>query len=112
MPNTHKVLGQLAPSAGSLQLLYTVPSGAAAIISTGSVCNRGVREVDASTFRISVAVNGAADDPKQYLYYDVPLDGQDTFGWTLGLTLAVGDVVRVYAQTATLTFQLFGVEVT
>lgn len=109
MAEARKVLGQLSPSATALTALYTVPGATEAVCSTLVVCNRGATN---STFRVSVAVAGAADDNKQYLYYDVAIQATDTFMATLGLTLAATDVVRVYSSSTNLSFALYGVEIT
>ena len=108
MAETLKVLGQLNPSATSLTDCYTVPAATSASISSVVICNRGT----ATTFRISIAVAGIADNAKQYLYYDLPIAANDTFIATIGVSLATTDVVRVYAGSANLAFTIFGVEVT
>jgi hypothetical protein len=77
--------------------------------STITICNRSATP---TTFRVSVRVAGAADDNKQYLYYDTPIDGNTTVALTGGLTLAATDIVSVYATLATLSFVLFGSEET
>lgn len=105
---TRKVLGQTALGATSLTDIYTVPAATQAVVSTITVCNRGITE---ATFRVSVAVAGAADDPEQYVYYDVPVDGNDTFAGTLGIALGATDVVRAYASNANLTVNIFGVQI-
>jgi hypothetical protein len=104
---TQRVLGQSAPAAGTLSDTYT--AAAKAVCSSIVVCNR---ENADTQFRISVAVNGAADTAKQYLYYDLPLFALDTFIATIGITLGVGDVVRCYSANGLCSFNLFGVEVT
>lgn len=109
MAQTYKVLGQSNPGAASLTTLYTVPGATSVVGSTIVVANRSGT---ATTFRASVAVAGAADDNKQYLYFDVTISGNNTFTATLGITLAATDVVRVYATLATLSFTLFGTEIT
>lgn len=109
MTDTLKVLGQSAPGAASLTDLYTVPGATSAAVSSVTVCNRSATP---TTFRLSVAPAGAADAVAQYLYYDVPIAGNDTFVATVGLTLAATDKVRCYATLATVSFSLFGVEVT
>ena len=108
MAEALKVLGQLAPSANTLSALYTVPALKSATVSTLVVCNP---TAGTAKFRISIAVAGAADDPKQYLYYDVSLTKNNSFTATLGITLGAGDVVRVHTDTANVSFNLFGVEV-
>src|SRR5512147_2104920 len=105
---TRKVLGQVALGATSLTAVYTVPAATQAVVSTVTVCNRGVTD---ATFRVSVAVAGAADDPKQYVYYDVPIEAGDTFAATVGIALGAGDIVRGYASTANLSVNVFGVEI-
>jgi len=109
MAEAFKVLGQSAPSATTLTDVYTVPSATSAVVSTITVCNRSGT---ATSFRISVAPAGAGDTVAHYLYYDVVIEGNDTFAATLGLTLALTDKVRVYATLATLSFSVFGSEVT
>lgn len=108
MADTFKVLGQAAPAATTETDLYTVPSARSTTISTLTVCNRAAT---AATFRISIAVAGAATSNAQYIYYDQALDANSTWTATIGITLAASDVVRVYASTANLSFNAFGVEV-
>lgn len=109
MADTYKVLAQVNPSAATLTDAYTVPGSTSAVISSIVVCNRSAA---ATSFRISVQVANAADDNKQYLYYDVIIPGNDTFVLTIGITLATTDVIAVYATLATLSFNIFGVEKT
>lgn len=109
MAETIKVLAQSNPGAASLTDAYTVPGSTAAVISSIVVCNRANTS---TSFRISIAVAGAADDNKQYLYYDLTITGNDTFVATLGISLAAADVVRVYATDANLSFNIFGTQVT
>lgn len=109
MPDTYKVLGQSNPAAATLTDAYTVPAATQVIISTITVANRSAT---ATSFRISVAINGAADNNVQYVAYDVPIGGNEAIALTLGITIDATDVVRVYATLATLTFNIFGVEKT
>jgi hypothetical protein len=107
--DTPKVLAQVKPSAANLADAYTVPAYLNAVISTVTVTNESATP---TSFRIAVAVAGVSNDPKQYIYYDIAIEGNDTFAATIGITLAASDVVRVYATDATLSFSIFGVEVT
>ena len=63
------------------------------------------------SFRLSVAVAGAVDASKQYLYYDVAIPAYNSFAATVGLTLGAGDVLRGYASSASVSFNVFGVEI-
>ena len=107
MANTYKILGQVATAATTPSDLYTVPAATSAVCSSMVICNRGSV---ATTFRVSIAVAGAATSDKDYLYYDVTLAGNDTFIATVGITLATTDKVKVYAGNANLSFNLFGTE--
>jgi hypothetical protein len=109
MAETLKILGQLVPSANTLTDLYAVPAATSASVSSVSICNQNATAV---TVRISLAVAGAADTAKQYLYYDVTVQGNDTFIATVGISLATTDVIRARSNTANVSFQAFGVEVT
>lgn len=106
--SVYKILGQSAPSATTETDLYTVPAATETIISTLTICNRGTT---AATYRISVAVNGAATADKDYLAYNVSIDANSFVALTLGLTLDATDTLRVYASTANLSFNLFGSEI-
>ena len=106
MPSTYKVLGQEAPAATTLTTLYTVPAGKSAVCSTLTVCNRG----NGTKFRVAVSPNGTAIENKHYIVYDGALTANDSTFLTLGISLAEGDVVRVYSDAAHVSFGLFGTE--
>lgn len=108
MADTYKVLGQEAPAATTPTDAYTVPGATSAIISTVVICNRGA----AGTFRVSVAVAGAAAANEQYLAYDTAIGANAVVVLTIGITLAATDVIRVYASSANMSFNIFGVEKT
>jgi hypothetical protein len=106
---TANTVKQSKPSAASLTDIYTVPALTSAMCSTITVCNQSAT---ATSFRISVAPAGAADATSQYLYYDVPIAGNDTFAATLGFALATTDKIRVYNTLATCSFSVFVQETT
>lgn len=108
MSTTIKVLGQNAPIATTLTTLYTVPGATSTVASSIVVCNRSAV---ATSFRIAIRPGGAAISNEHYLYYDVAIAGNDTFIATIGITLAATDVVSVYNTLATLSFTLFGQEI-
>jgi hypothetical protein len=108
MGNVYKILGQSSPSATTETDLYTVPSATSAVCSSLSVCNRGSSQ---TTFRISISEAGAATSNKDYLYYDVTLAGNDTFIATIGVTLATTDKIRIYSGNSSLSFQVWGTEI-
>ena len=102
-----KPLAQLNPSATTLTTLYTAPAATSTAISSIIVCNQANTD---ATFRISVAVAGAVDNAKQYIYYDETVNANDSYIATIGATLATTDVIRAYASTATISFNMFGTE--
>lgn len=93
-----------APSATTLTDIYTVPSATTAVVSSIVACNRSAT---ATTIRIAVRPLGATIANSHYLYYDLPLDGNDTFVFTGGITLIATDVVSVYTNDATVSFNIF-----
>jgi len=109
MATTYKVLGQVNPSATTLTTLYTVPSATSTVASTLMICNQAATN---GTFRIAVRPAGASIDPKHYLSYDTVLPANDSIALTLGITLATTDVVSVYASSTSISFNLFGSEIT
>jgi hypothetical protein len=108
MATVYKVLGQSSPTATTETALYTVPAATSAVASSVIVCNRSAV---LSTFRISIAIGGAATTNKDYIYYDLPIGANDTFIATIGVTLATTDVVRVYSSNTNLSFSLYGSEI-
>ncbi len=101
-------LGQAAPAATTLTALYTVPTTQAAV-SALVVCNQNAVTIQ---FRVSIAPGGAADTPSQYIYYDSRLPANSSLVVVLGMTLHNTDVVRVYTNTAGVSFNLFGDQIT
>ena len=104
-----KVLSQNALAATTLTDCYTVPASKSAAVSSVVVCNRGATD---TTFRIALAIAGAVDATKQYLYYDTTVSANDTYIATIGITLATTDVIRVYSAGASTSVTTLGVEIT
>lgn len=107
MAQTLKVLAQVNPGSASLTTLYTVPAATSTVVSSIVICNQAASD---ATFRISIQVAAAADNAKQYLYYDTTVNANDSFVATIGVTLATTDVVKIYASTTTLSFTAYGAE--
>ena len=104
----YKILGQSAPSATTATTAYTVPSARSAVISTIVVCNRSAT---AATYRIALRPGGATLADQHYVAYDVSVGGNDSTTVSIGITLATTDVVTIYASAATLSFSVFGSEI-
>jgi len=110
MPTAYKVLGRIASAATTLEELYAVPSSTSAVVSTLVVCNRSS---SARTYRIAIKpTTGTTIADSHYIAYDVSIAANDTTALTLGLTLATGNSIQVYASAgSSLTFQAFGSEI-
>lgn len=108
MTTAYKVLGQSNPSAITNTDVYTVPSGNSTVVSTVNICNL---DSAAATFRIAVRPAGAAISNKHYISYDTAIPAYDSISITIGVTLSTTDVITVYANTATLSFNVFGSEI-
>ena len=109
MATTYKVLGRKASAATTMEELYAVPSSTSTVVSTITVCNRASA---ARTYRIALKPATATTlATEHYIAYDVTIAANDTVALTMGLTLATGNSIQVYASAADLTFQAFGSEI-
>lgn len=102
-----RILGQSNPAATTLTNVYTVPKGAMTFVRRIYVANRSSGSV---AFRLSVARNLAADSAEQYLYYDKSCPANDTIILE-NITLLAQDIVRAYAASQNLSFNVFGEEI-
>ena len=107
MADAIKILGQLDVSATTITTLYTVPDLTQTTVSSLVVCNRSGSGI---TFRVSVHVNGAGADDKQFIFYDEDLAATTTRTVVIGICLGQKDVLKVYSSAANVSFNLFGVE--
>jgi hypothetical protein len=73
------------------------------------ICNQAA---SAATFRVAVRPAGASIATQHYTSYDTNLNANDSITVTIGITLATTDVVTVRANTTTVSFNLFGSELT
>ena len=105
----YKVLGQSNPSANTNTTLYTVPAATSAVCSTLVICNQAA---SAATFRVAIRPAGATLATEHYTSYDTNLNANDSITITIGMTLATTDVITVRANTTTVSFSLFGSEIT
>ena len=109
MADALKVLGQVDPSATTTTTLYTVPDKTMTTVSSIVAANRSGSAI---TFRLSVHVEGASADDKQYLYYDKSIAANDSLTIVIGITLNQTDVVKVYTSAVNMSFNMFGCETT
>jgi len=109
MATTYKVLGQSNPAATTETTLYTVPASSSTVVSTIAIANQAGT---AATYRIAIRPSAdASTAEKHWIVYGATVAASDSTFLTLGVTLATGDVIRVYASTANLSFNAFGSEI-
>jgi hypothetical protein len=109
MAKSYKIIAQASPVATTDTTLYTVPANTSSVCSTMVICNQAA---SAATFRVAVRPAGAAIATQHYTSYDTNLNANDSITVTIGMTLATTDVVTVRANTTTVSFNLFGSELT
>lgn len=109
MATTLKVLGQVNPPSATNTTLYTVPSATSAVISTINICNQSA---NGANFRIAVRPAGETINTKHYIAFNTEVASNDAISLTIGMTLAQTDVITVYANTASISFNAFGSEIT
>lgn len=107
MTTTYKVLGQALATGTGTTDLYTVGTGKSAICSSLVICNQNNAN---ATFNVAVRPGGATLASSQYLAYGTTVTSNDFLTMSIGLTLAAGDVITVYGSTSTISFNLFGTE--
>jgi len=108
MSLAYKVLGQSNPSAVTATTLYTCPAQTSTVVSSIVVANQGG---SSGTYRIAVRPNAETLAAKHYIAFDRTIGANVTETHTLGITVDAADVVTVYASSATMSFNAFGVEI-
>lgn len=108
MPATYKILGQKNPAATTDEILYEVPAGNSAIVSTMNICNQANT---GASFRLAVRRANAAVSASNYIAFDTVVNGNDSIALTLGLTLSATDTISCQANTSTVGFSAFGTEI-
>lgn len=93
--------------AGPIQTLYTCPAGSSAVVSTITATNLNT---SSTNFRLIVQKNGESLATKHFIVLDQPIGGSTTEAFTIGITLAAGDILKVAADTALVSFSAFGSE--
>ena len=101
-------LGQVMSISNELVTIYEVPAGLKAQVSRLFICNQDEDIVEVS---ITVARKGAADAPKQYIYYHLQCPVGDTFLSAIDLGMESTDEIRVIGHNSSLiSAQVYGAE--
>ena len=105
---TIKSASYLLPAANTLSTLYTVPSSTQAVVSTINVCNTASAD---ATYRIAIVPNGVSITNANYIVFNATILGNETIAFTQGITMDSGDLLRVFASTASVAFNAFKMEI-
>ena len=115
MATTHKILGQFTAAANVQGNVYTVPSSTSTIASSLTITNQNASN---SSFRLGIVksgvtppANSATAGSNVWLSFDTVLPANDSITLSMGMTLAAGDFVIAQANTANISFNLFGTEI-
>jgi len=108
MATQYKVLGQVSPSKDVDTTLYTVPSLTEAISSTLVVCNQSSSP---EYYRIAIRPDGETLASKHYIAFDATVLPFDSVSLTIGMSMNASDVVTVRSSSPSLSFNLFGTEI-
>jgi len=96
-------------AADTEQSLYVVPASTEAIVSTVVICNRSSSKV---TYRWAVVPSGGAAADANWQEYDTELLGNQSDFRTLGVSLPTGAEIRIRADSTSVSFSAYYVEVT
>jgi hypothetical protein len=108
MALAYKVLAQSAPSATTATTLYTAGSGVQTVVSSITICNRSA---SSATYRIAIRPNAETLATKHYIAFDRAIAANATETHVIGITVDAADVITIYASTADLSFNAYGVEI-
>jgi hypothetical protein len=114
MAIVYKVLGQKVPTSAVDEVVYTVPAGKSATISSIVVANVNGNSVITTSATLYVRPSGQAASDTYALVRNSPvLAYGELIAITNGITLAAGDTISVKAQfTNSISVHVFGGEIT
>jgi hypothetical protein len=111
MPNIHKILGQINPSANTQTNVYVVPASTASLINSIHVDNLGAANATYSIIVIPSSDDSTTPLPKHFILRGSIAPTGDTVLLDFPLTLPAGTVVAANTNGASLAISAFGVEV-
>jgi hypothetical protein len=111
MPTSYKRLGATTVSANTDTELYTVPASTNVIVSSITVCHTGSTS---AVFRIAHIDTGGivAVATEDYIAFDIPIGGNKSTTFNLGLSMGAGETLMVRSDDASVVFNCTGVEIT
>lgn len=105
----YKTLGQIAPSAATWTVGYTVASGKSSLIRSINISNIGA---STETFDIAIVdASGDAPGNSHYITYSEPILAGETITIKAGFTLASGNTIKAKSTNGNAAFSIFGAEI-
>jgi len=111
MPNIHKILGQINPSANTQTNVYVVPASTAALVNAIHIDNLSTANASYSVIVVPSTENSTSPLPKHFVIRGSIAPAGDTAILDFPLTLPAGTVVAANTNTSGLAISAFGVEV-
>jgi len=111
MPNIHKILGQINPSANTQTNVYVVPASTATLVNAIHVDNLSTENASYSVIVVPSSDNSTSPLPKHFLLRGSIAPAGDTVILDFPLTLPAGTVVAANTNNGSLAISAFGVEV-
>lgn len=108
MATNYKVLGQVKPAAETLTTVYTVPAATETVVANICITNTSGAP---SAYRIAIRPDGATIEDKHYIVYDAGVDSFSYEFLTMPITVNASDVISVYSSTGSVSFNVFGSEI-
>jgi hypothetical protein len=115
MPNSYKILGQIAPTANTLTNAYST-SSASAVLNSIYICNQDTANANVD---IIVRPTGVALANQHYILRQQKLDAADTIILNLNITMNSSTIIAANVagrsgetKTPNCSISIFGVEIT
>jgi hypothetical protein len=113
MPNTYKILGQVNPSANTQSNVYVVPAATSAVINSVQIANQAATNASYSLMVFpSAEFSTPASNGKYFIIRGSTIPASDAATLTLSLSLPAGSIISANTNSASISFQAFGVEIT
>jgi len=113
MPNTYKILGQVNPSANTQSNVYVVPAATSAVINSVQIANQSATNSSYSLMVFpSAEFSTPASNGKYFIIRGSTIPASDAATLTLSLSLPAGSIISANTNSASISFQAFGVEIT
>jgi hypothetical protein len=113
MPNTYKILGQVNPSANTQSNVYVVPAATSSVINSVQIANQSASNASYSLIVMpSANFASPASNGMYFIIRGSTIPASDAATLTLSLSLPAGAVLAANTNSASISFQAFGVEIT